>query len=231
MVGASRSVFDVASRTLLQRTVPPDVLGRVFGMVEGLTMAGLAAGSILVPALNGIGGSTAALVGTGVILPIAAIVRSPALLHLDRESRIPVVEISLLRSVAILARLPAPRARGPGPRPASRHAVRRRGAHPEGESGDAFYAVADGQLQVSQAGTVLREVSRGDGVGEIALLRDVPRTATVVALTSCLVYELPRDAFLVAIAGQCRAAGSPRPTPSGSSRTILSPPRPRPSRK
>jgi MFS family permease len=201
IVGAARAIFDVASRTLLQRTVSPQVLGRVFGMVEGLTMAGVAVGSILVPALNAIGGSTAALVGSGAILPVVAILRSPALMRLDRESRIPVVEISLLRSVDILARLPAPELEGLA-RPLRPVTLRTGDALiREGDSGDAFFAVADGRLQVSQAGVELREVTRGDGVGEIALLHDVPRTATVIALTDCLVYALPRDAFLVAMTG------------------------------
>jgi MFS family permease len=200
-VGAARSIFDVSGRTLLQRTVSPDVLGRVFGMVEGSTMAGLAAGSILVPALNSIGGSSAALVGTGAILPAAAIICSRSLLRLDRESRVPVVEIALLRSVDPLSRLPAPvlegLARSLWPIELEAGDV----LIAEGEIGDAYYAIASGRLEVRKSGALRAELTRGDGVGEIALLRDVRRTATVVAAVPSLVYGLPRDAFLIALTG------------------------------
>ena len=71
----------------------------------------------------------------------------------------------------------------------------------EGDTGDAYFTVADGRFSVSQAGQLLTEVGRGAGIGEIALLRDVPRTATVTALTPSLVYSLPRDMFLGAVTG------------------------------
>jgi hypothetical protein len=197
VVGGSRAVFDVASRTLLQRTVPTDVLGRVFGLVEGLTMAGLAIGSILVPLLD-IGGPTVALVGVGLLLPVVAIGASRQLRRLDRDSRIPVVEIALLRTVDIFALLPGPEIESLA------RSLRLMTLAPndalivEGDYGDAYYVIADGQLSVSQRGSALGVVGRGEGVGEIALIRDVPRTATVRALTACQIYALPREAFLVA---------------------------------
>jgi CRP-like cAMP-binding protein len=111
------------------------------------------------------------------------------------------VEISLLRSVRILSMLPGPvlegLARALTPRAVRAGEVLIR----EGDAGDAFYAIADGRFRVSRAGRTLRDVGRGDGVGEIALLRDVPRTASVAAETDALVYTLPREAFLVATTG------------------------------
>jgi hypothetical protein len=200
-VGAARGVMDMSTRTLLQRSVAPDVLGRVFGLVEGLTMISVAVGSIIVALLVVIGGADAALIGVGCILPVIAILSAARLLHLDRESRIPLVEITLLRSVDMFANLPPKAieslARSLVPVRLNTSEVLIR----EGERGDAYFTVADGRLAVSQAGRLLTEVGRGVGIGEIALLRDGPRTATVTALCPSLVYSLTREMFLGAITG------------------------------
>jgi hypothetical protein len=201
VVGASRAVMDMSTRTLLQRSVAPDVLGRVFGLVEGLGMLSLAAGSMIVPLLVVVGGANTALIGAGCILPVTALACAPRLLRLDRESRIPLVEITLLRSIDMFARLPASTleglARSLRPiRLATGEVLIR-----EGDSGDAYFAVADGRFEVSQSGVVRNEVGRGVGIGEIALLHDVPRTATVTAMSPSLVYALPRDLFLGAVTG------------------------------
>ena len=71
----------------------------------------------------------------------------------------------------------------------------------QGEPGDAYYAIAAGELDVVQDGRWLRRLGRGEGVGEIALLRAVPRTATVTAHTAATVYELDRELFLTAVLG------------------------------
>jgi CRP-like cAMP-binding protein len=80
----------------------------------------------------------------------------------------------------------------------------------EGAPGDLYYAIADGDLEVNRNGSLIRHCGRGSGVGEIALLRSVPRTATVIASTESLVYALDRDSFLIAITGhpQSRTAAS-----------------------
>jgi CRP-like cAMP-binding protein len=84
----------------------------------------------------------------------------------------------------------------------------------QGDRGEAYYAIAAGRVEVRQDGRLIRACGRGDGVGEIALLRAIPRTATVTASADVTVYELGREPFLAAVLGHAaterqaiRAAG------------------------
>jgi len=201
LAGASRAMLDLATRTLLQRSVPADVIGRAFGILEGLSMAGLAVGSVLVPALVYVGGTRLALLGVAAMLPLGAAAGGRGLFQLNAGVRVPVVEIALLRSIPLFAELPAPAIEGLAaalvPADVAAGAVLMR----QGETGDAYYAIATGQFDVTQDGRFLRQCGRGEGVGEIALLRAIPRTATVTARTSATVYRLAREPFLTAVLG------------------------------
>jgi MFS family permease len=201
VAGAGGTVLDVATRTLLQRSVPPQLLGRVFGLLEGLTMAGYALGALLVPALVYLGGSRLALLGVATLLPLAAAVGGRALLDLDAETPVPVVEIALLRSLLLFAELPAPALEGLAASLRPIHLAAGAVLIRQGEPGDAYYAIAAGELDVLQDGHFLRRCGRGEGIGEIALLRAIPRTATVTAHSAATVYELGRDPFLTAVLG------------------------------
>jgi len=112
-----------------------------------------------------------------------------------------VVEIALLRSLPLFGELPAPAIEGlaaalrPVHLPAGAVLIQ------QGDQGDAYYAIASGELDAVQDGQFLRRCGRGEGVGEIALLRAIPRTATVIAHTAATVYELNRELFLTAVGG------------------------------
>jgi len=200
-VGASHQLLDIASRTLLQRSVPAQALGQVFGLLEGLAMAGYAVGTLLVPALVAIGGSRLALLGVAALLPLAAVAGGRALLIVDAEAPVPVVQIALLRSIPLFAQMPAPALEGlagalePLDVPAGTTLIK------AGEAGDSYYAIASGEFDVTRDGQLVRQSGRGEGVGEIALLRSIPRTATVTARSDALVYELGREPFLAAVLG------------------------------
>ena len=203
--GASRSTFDVTARTLLQRVARPDLLARVFGLLEGLEMAGLALGSLLATVLFTLGGASAAFVGVGAILPLVALSAGRRLLDIDRHATAPVVEVALLRSVPMLSLLSPPtleslaRALTPADVPAGVDVVT------QGEEGDRFYVIADGEVEVVADGTHVATLRRGDGFGEIALMYDVPRTATVRTRTEVRLYALGREDFLVALTGHLPA--------------------------
>jgi MFS family permease len=201
VAGAGHLLLEVATRTLLQRSVPPRLIGRIFGVLEGFTMAGLAVGALLVPALAHLGGSRLAVLGVAAVLPLAAVAGGRAVFRLDAGTAVPVVEIALLRSLPLFAELPAPAIEGLA---AALRPVRLEAGAVlirQGDPGDAYFAIAAGELDAEQDGHFLGRYGRGDGVGEIALLRAVPRTATVTAHTAATVYQLDRDLFLTAVLG------------------------------
>jgi MFS family permease len=201
VAGGARSLVDVGSRTLLQRTSPPNVLAGVFGVLEGLQAAALAVGSLLAPLVIAVLGGRAAVLTVGLLLPALALTGGRRLLALDASAHVPVVELALLRSLRLFADLPAPQleALARDLRPMS--AVPGEAIVTQGEVGDRYYAIADGTLEAIEDGIATRTMGRGDGFGEIALLRDIPRTATVRAITPAHLFALDRAPFVEAVTG------------------------------
>jgi MFS family permease len=200
--GAGSSVASVAGNTLLQRIAPEAVLARVFGVLEGLAMFALALGSVGSAVLVTTLGITSALVVTGLFVPAVVALAWVPLRALDREAKAPDAEaLALLRRLPIFAPLSAPtieRIMAGLIRlevPAGHVLIR------EGDEGDRFYVIAEGTVAVSQGGRHLADRFAGDHVGEIALLRDVPRTATVTAITPLRLLALDRGPFLEAVTG------------------------------
>ena len=194
--GATRSVLDVAARTLLQRTARGDLLGRVFGLLEALDAVGLAVGSVLAPLLVAALGPEAAIAGLAPIIPALLLLSVRRLREADERADVPVVEVALLRSLPIFSSLDAPvlesvarSLQAVDLRPGER-VIR------EGDPGERYYVVADGALEVTQASVPIRTVERGAGVGEISLLARVPCTATVTASTAARLYALDGERFL-----------------------------------
>jgi hypothetical protein len=206
--GLGRTVLDVTGRTLLQRTTPPTVLAGVFGILESLLNAGLAVGSLLVPLLIWLGGVQAALIGTAGLLIVLLVITGRRLWIVDSQADVPLTEIYLLRSIPLFAGLPAPAVETLARSLERLHLPGGSVLIRQGDPGDRYYAIGRGELSVFQNGHELATLSRGDGVGEIALLRDTPRTATVVACGAAEVYALERDLFLLAVTGHASAARS-----------------------
>src|SRR5262249_6021631 len=141
LVGAGRALLDVASRSLLQRSVPVQLIGRIFGVLEGLTMAGLAVGALLGAALGNLGRSTLALIGVAAVLPLAAIAGTRHLFSLDADAQVRVVEIALLRSLPLFAELPAPAIEGLAAALKSHEVPAGTVLINQGDRGEAYYAI------------------------------------------------------------------------------------------
>jgi hypothetical protein len=201
VAGGGRAVLAVSANTLLQRVVPAQLVGRVFGIVEGLSMAGLAAGSLLTPLLVGLGGARLALIAVGALLPVTAVCGLRTLRRVDQGRPVPVTEVALLRSLPHFADLPGPALE------TLAGALERIDAIPgqvlirQGGAADRFYVIADGEVAVCVDGRPRGVRGRGTGLGEIALLRRVPRTATVTAVGPATLFALDADTFLTAVSG------------------------------
>jgi MFS family permease len=200
LLGIGNSLVDVATFTLVQRAVRDEVLARVFGVIQMLWLASVGLGAIAAPALIDWLGLEGALIATGVALPALALLLSPRVIRIDAGAAPPdVEELRVLAAVPIFSPLPGMTLEHLAGRlvplrlDAGTIVVR------EGDAGDRFYIVAEGTVQVSEYGRPISELGAGGYFGEIALIRDVPRTATVTTTTPVVLYALDREDFLAAV--------------------------------
>jgi MFS family permease len=200
--GSGHALADMAGRTLLQRIVPDPILARVFGVLEGLHQAGVAAGSAVAPLLLAIFGIRGGILVAGLLLPTAILILRGRIRSLDdRAKPIRERELEVLRSLDLFASLPAPELEGLAARLTEVKAAPGTAIVTEGEVGHHLYVIEDGEAEVSRDGHLVATLGRGDYFGEIALLRHVPRTATVVAKTPATLLSLEREAFLEEVTG------------------------------
>jgi hypothetical protein len=197
LAGVCRAVLETAGKALLVRVTPHEVLGRVFGVLEGLMLAGLAAGALLVPILVALGGVRAALIGVAAVLAAAVLAPLKSFRRLDTTA--PAAALAIVRAHPLFDGLPPEVLEGlarnlaPNTTHATDHVI------VQGDVGDRFYLISAGEFDVSIDGRFITTLGPGQGFGEIALLRDVPRTADVTARTDGLLYSLEREPFLEAL--------------------------------
>lgn len=205
-VGLSGAVFDITGRTLLQRSAPSDAIAGSFSVLEALMDLGLALGAILIRVSIALVGLRAALFGPALVALVLIAILWRKLLNIDSSATVPQVEIQLLRSLAIFSSLPPPSLEGMARELVPIVVTPGTVVITEGEPGDCFYAVAHGELAISRDGQLRQTISRGDGFGEIALIRDIPRQASVTAVTDVLLYALHKDMFVQTVTGHASAA-------------------------
>jgi CRP-like cAMP-binding protein/predicted MFS family arabinose efflux permease len=206
IVGAGNSVLDVSGFTLVQRLVDDRVLSRVFGVLEMVIFLTVGFGALLTPVLVSGLGARGALVVTGAVLPVLALLAWRRLGALDKAVAVPVRQLELVAGMRLFHPLPAPQIERLARRLEPVQAAAGETIVRKGEPGDRFYIVASGEVEVSTNGTVVATLGAGDHFGEIALLHDVPRTATVRALTETELYALGREDLVEALSGNLRSA-------------------------
>jgi hypothetical protein len=204
-IGIGNAVEDVGAFTLLTRLLSPRMTARVLGVLEIAALGGIGLGSVAAPSLLDAFDMRGTLALLGLGLTGLTIAHARRFARIDRTMPQPGQEVDLLRGLPMFAPLPLaviellstelrPHQFAPG------IAVMR-----EGDPGEEFHVIASGSASVTVRGTPRPPVGPGDCFGEIALLRDVPRTATIIAAEELHTLALRREEFLAALASSARS--------------------------
>ena len=211
LVGLGYGLIEITGMTLLQRMTSDDLLGRTFAVLESSYWLACGLGGIAAPVLIELLGVRGALVALGLLLPALVVVRWRALARLEAGTSVPEEAFALLRAVPMFAPLPIGTVESLANSVQCMDVPAGTAVVSEGDLGDRFYLIASGDFDVTRSDGAFPPLGAGDVFGEIALLRDVPRTATVTASSEARVYALERDSFLTAVSGHrfsTRAASS-----------------------
>lgn len=205
LLGIANATLDVAGLSLLQRCVPNRVRGRVFGALESVAALTWGLGSLSAPLLVTTLELEGALIATGALLPLLALVTAPLVRRADAAAVVPHRQLELIRGVPMFSPLPMTMLEQiAGGLVEEEHASGVNVIN-QGESGDCWYLVIAGEVEVVHNGHRVRTLGSGDGFGEIALLSQRPRTATVATTEPTRLYRLPRPVFLEAVTGSPNA--------------------------
>ncbi len=202
LVGLGNSVVDINAYTILQRVVPEEVMGRVFGAMESILIATMAFGALAMPAMISLFGIRASLAILGGAIGVLAVFSLPGLRRVDLTSLAP-VGLPLVRGVPFLAPLPERILERLARSLIQVEVPAGEVVFSEGDHGDRFYILESGEVEI-----LGKRFGPGESFGEIALLRDVPRTATVTAITALVLQAIERDVFIPAVTGHGEAEES-----------------------
>lgn len=207
LLGVGNSLVDVAAFTLVQRAVPDEILARVFGVIQMLWLGSAGIGAAVAPLLINWLGFDEALIVTGALLPALVLLFWRKVARIDAAAVRPDPdELRILGSVPIFAPLPGMTLEHIAGRLVPLRLEPGTVVVRKGDPGDRFFIVADGTVEVSEYGRAISEIGPGGYFGEIALIRDVARTATVTTKSQTVLYALDRDDFLAAVTSHAPSA-------------------------
>jgi len=201
VIGVANVFDDVGVYSSLQQVIPPRLMGRALGVRRGLLLLSMGLGSAVTPWLIDAWGARGTLIATGLLLVALAAAFLPRLTAIDGKISAPGPDLTLLRQVSFFH--PLPFAIVEHLTSELQSATYQPGdvIIRDGEPGERFYIIAEGRARAAKDGMQLREMGSGESFGEIALLRRIPRTATVTALSRMEARTLAREEFLAAVTG------------------------------
>lgn len=200
-VGVANAFVDVSAFGLLQGCIPDARRTAGLGAVRSVVSLGTAVGGIAASVLITWLGPLPALALVGATLPALAIIGWPRWRRLDEALLVPREQVAALRACPLFSPFTLAQLEQLA---AGTQLVRFPAGHTvitEGDPGDAFYLLAEGEVAVSVAGRPARSLGPGEGFGEVALLRGGVRTATVTATTALLAYRVDAATFISAVSG------------------------------
>jgi hypothetical protein len=206
VVGIGFGMLEVALLTLTQRLAADDVLGRVYGVQETVFVIATALGAVLAAALVGALGAAGALIATGAVLPVLAVLLRPRLGAFEAGTQVPESAFRRLRGVELFAPLPVATVENLALRAETQRFDGEAAIVTQGETADDFYVIDRGSVDIEVDGIVVVRRGEGEFFGEIGLVRDIPRTATVRAVDAVTVLVIGRDEFLAAIGAHPRSS-------------------------
>ena len=205
-MGLGLAVVAAALLTLTQRLAADDVLGRVFGVQETLQVITLALGSIVASVLVGLLGIRGAAIAAGLVLPLCAVLIVRRVSGWVAGAAVPERTFGLIRSLPLFAPLPMATLENLALRLEERSYRAGAPIVRQGETGDSFFVIAEGEVDVEVDGAFRRREGPGEFFGEIALLRDVPRTASVTAVGTVTALVIEREQFLAGVGAHARSS-------------------------
>ncbi|MDQ3222914.1 MAG: cyclic nucleotide-binding domain-containing protein, partial [Gemmatimonadota bacterium] len=216
--GGSFIFVEVLATTLLQRIVRADMMARVFGIIDSLTVAGTVLGAFVAPVVVRLLGLQAGLWTAGGILIVLTLLCIPRIRVLDNEAARRRQElgpkITLLSDLSIFAAMPRGSLESLAAVTEEESVTSGEIVIEQGAPADDFFVVRSGTLEVLSSGegggaqAKIRELGEGDYAGEIGLVERLPRTATVRATSDCSLYRIKGDDFLSAVNGTPALSGA-----------------------
>ena len=201
VVGVGNALIDVSGLTLLQRGTSNRARSAVFAVLEVVASASVSIGAIVASLLIGSLGIERALVLTGLSLPVVAVIGWPLVRRLDTEGVVPERQASLLRGIPLFAMLPLAALERVATGMREVRFVAGERLMTQGDDGDTFVVIERGDVEVAMDGRPHHLEGPGAGIGEIALLRAIPRTATVTAVDDVDAWSIDCETFLEAVTG------------------------------
>ncbi len=208
--GAATLVVDVLAVTALQRAVPAEQLGRVFGLFFAFVLGGISLGALITPVAVSALGLNGALFVMAFAPAVLGLLGAPALVRIDRQSRAQAQalapRVALLEQLGLFAAASRPVLERLASVATELEFAPAQAIVREGDPSDALYVLEQGEVEVTvrgdqgQAHRLIRTMSAPCYFGEVGVLERIPRTATVTGAAPGRCLRIEGAALLAALA-------------------------------